>query len=169
MRSAYFSVDVTMERIPLANRWASERWQPAAVVPLAPGRGAGGAPVRVTDGPQGTVWRFPAMEIELHPTEAEGHYLNVTSEASVAFVMWRAADDGTEPAAIPEKVTLSYNEAGRSMDGGARVDPVPLAAVLREWLAAYVAEHYRPEPKRKVKRNDPFKDGAFVRDRGRRG
>jgi hypothetical protein len=31
-----------------------------------------------------------------------------------------------------------------------------------------VAENYKPEPKRKVKRNDPFKDGAFVRDRERR-
>ena len=168
MRSAYFSVDVTMERIPLANRWASERWQPAAVAPLAPGRGTAGAPTRVADGPQGTAWRFPGMEIELHPTEAEGLFLNLTSEAPVAFVMWRTADDGTEPAAIPERVTLSYNEAGRSLDGGARVDPVPLAAPLREWLAAFVAEHYRPEPKRKVRRNDPFKDGAFVRDRGRR-
>ena len=35
--------------------------------------------------------------------------------------------------------------------------------------AAFVAVHYQPEPRRKVKRNDPFKDGAFVRDRGRRG
>jgi len=169
MRSAYFSVDVTMERVPLANRWASERWQPAAVVPLAEGRATAGAPVRESDGPLGTTWRFPRMEIELHPTEAEGYYLNLTSESPVAFVMWRTADDGTEPAALPEKVTLSYNEAGRSMDGGARVDPVPLADALRGWLAAFVAEHYHPEPRRKVRRNDPFKDGAFVRDRGRRG
>jgi hypothetical protein len=61
-------------------------------------------------------------------------------------------------------VTLSYNQAGRFMDGGERVDPVPMPDVLREWLAAYVAQHYKPEPKRKVRRNDPFKDGAFVRE-----
>ena len=169
MRSAYFSIDVTMERVPLASRWADERWLPSAVVPLAEGRATAGEPVREADGPQGTRWRFPRMEVELHPTEAEGYYLNLTSEAPVAFVMWRFADDGTEPAALPDKVTLSYNEAGRSMDGGARVDPVPLAETLRAWLAAFVAVHYQPEPRRKVKRNDPFKDGAFVRDRGRRG
>jgi hypothetical protein len=36
---------------------------------------------------------------------------------------------------------------------------------IRAWLAAFVAEHYKPEPKRKVKRNDPFEEGAFARDR----
>ncbi len=30
------AVDVIIERIPLVNRWASERWQPAAVEIAAP-------------------------------------------------------------------------------------------------------------------------------------
>jgi len=38
-----------------------------------------------------------------------------------------------------------------------------MPAVIRDWLAAYVAVHYKPEPKKKHKRNDPFKDGAFRR------
>ena len=83
--------------------------------------------------------------------------------------MWRPAEDGVEPAARPEVVTLSYNQAGRMMDGGERVDPVPMDAAIRARLEAYVAVHYKPEPKRKVKRNDPFADGAFVRDRDRTG
>jgi hypothetical protein len=47
------------------------------------------------------------------------------------------------------------------MDAGERVDPVPMSATIRQWLAAYVAVHYKPEPKKKVRRNDPFADGAF--------
>jgi hypothetical protein len=78
--------------------------------------------------------------------------------------MWRPREEGVEPAAHPAIVTLSYNQAGRYMDGGERVDPVPMPDSIRAWLAAYVAVHYKPEAKRKVKRNDPFKDGAFVRD-----
>ena len=29
-------------------------------------------------------------------------------------------------------------------------------------MEPFVAEHYRPEPKKKVRRNDPFRDGAFA-------
>jgi len=169
MMPVYFSVDVLMERVPLVNRWVSEKWQPAAVMPLAEGRVVPGAPVCIADGPGGTTWRFPGMAIELHSTEAEGYFLNLTSETPVVFVMWRPTEDGTEPAARPAIVTLSYNQAGRSMDGGERVDPVPMPESIRAWLAAFVAANYKPEPKRKVKRNDPFKDGAFLRDRERPG
>ena len=166
MSSEYLSVDVAMERIPLVNRWASEKWQPASVVPSD---GSGGVPVRESDGPAGTRWRFPGVAVELHPSEAEGYFLNLTSDTPVVFVMWRSAEDGIEPAARPEVVTLSYNQAGRMMDGGERVDPVPMDAAIRARLEAYVAVHYKPEPKRRNKRNDPFADGAFVRDRDRTG
>jgi hypothetical protein len=164
MPSVYFSVDVVMERVPLANRWVSEKWQPAVVIPLAEGVQDRGAPECLCDGPAGTQWRFPRMAIELHPSEAEGYYLNVTSVEPVVFVMWRQDEEGAIPAVCPIIVTLSYNEAGRFMDGGERVDPVPMPAVLRTWLTAFVQANYRPEPKKKVRRNDPFKDGAFVRD-----
>ncbi|MEO8752210.1 MAG: DUF3305 domain-containing protein [Casimicrobiaceae bacterium] len=169
MLPLYYSVDVLMERIPLVNRWVSEKWQPAAVTPVALGLRAAGAPERIADGPAGTTWRFPGMPIELHPTEGEGYYLNLTSDTPLVFVMWRPAEEGTEPAARPEIVTVSYNQAGRFMDGGEKVDPVPMPDAIREWMAAFVAEHYKPEPRRKVKRNDPFKDGAFVRERDRPG
>lgn len=34
MLPLYFSVDVMMERVPLVNRWVSEQWRPAAIVPV---------------------------------------------------------------------------------------------------------------------------------------
>ena len=49
------------------------------------------------------------------------------------------------------------------MDGGERVDAVPMPDAVRQWMAPFVAEHYKPEPRRKVRRNDPFAD------RGSRG
>src|SRR5664279_781779 len=164
MMPVYFSVDVMMDRVPLDNRWASEKWQPSAVVPIGEGAVTPGAPECIADGPAGTTWRFPGMPIELHPTEAEGYFLNVTSDTPVVFVMWRPGEDGLQPAARPEIVTVSYNQAGRYMDGGERVDPVPMPAPIRAWVEAFVALNYKPEPKRRVKRNDPFKDGAFARD-----
>lgn len=179
MKPLYFCVDVLMERVPLVNRWVSEQWRPAAVVPIGvivfePGsseRGVAepGVPECVADGPAGTTWRFPGRAIELHPTEAEGYFLNITSETPLVFVMWRAAEDGSEPAARPQIVTVSYNQAGRIMDGGEKVDPVPMPEAILAWMRPFVAEHYKPEPRRKMKRNDPFKDGADPRDRPPRG
>jgi hypothetical protein len=174
MKPVYFCVDVLMERVPLVNPWVSEQWRPALVIPvgeMAPDSVTAkpGEPVCVADGLTGSRWRFPGCAIELHPTEAEGYYLNITSETPVVFVMWRPSEDGSEPAARPEIVTVSYNQAGRIMDGGEKVDPVPMPEVVLDWIRPFVAEHYKPEPRRKMRRNDPFRDDATPRDPRSRG
>ena len=64
--------------------------------------------------------------------------------------------DDRMPPARPVVVTVSYNEAGRLLDGGERVDNVPMPAEIAAWMRPFVAAHYKPEPRRKVKRNDPF-------------
>jgi hypothetical protein len=167
MKPLYFCVDVLMERIPLQSRWLSEQWRPAAVVPAVGDAPNPGAPACIADSAAGTTWCFPGCAIELHPSEAEGYFLNISSEAPLVFVMWRPAEDGQEPAARPESVTVSYNQAGRLMDGGERVDPVPMPQAILDWIRPFVAEHYKPEPRRKVRRNDPFADGASKRDPSR--
>jgi len=73
--------------------------------------------------------------------------------------MWRKAEDAAAaPGAFPVIVTVSYNEAARMLDGGESVDAVPLPDEIRRWMEPYVAEHYKPEPRKKVRRNDPFRD-----------
>ena len=79
-------------------------------------------------------------------------------------MLWRLADQ-QEPAARPVIVTVSYNEAGRFMDGGEQVEGVPLPELLADVMRPFIALHYKPEPRRKVKRNDPF---AGSDGRGRR-
>jgi hypothetical protein len=68
--------------------------------------------------------------------------------------------DGQE-LAVPKSVTLSYNEAARQMDGGERVDTLPLSAEILEWLTAFTQAHYHPEPKRKHKKPS-FEGGEGV-------
>ena len=165
MLPVYFCVDVVMERVALHNRWASEMWQPVRVLPVREGPAAPSAAELVAETPERTTWRFPGMAIELHPVEAEGYFLNLSSETPVTFVLWRPQEDASEvPPVRPLIVTLSYNEAGRFMDAGERVDAVPLADEIRAWLAAFVAQHYKPEPKKKKRRNDPFAEDAGRRD-----
>jgi hypothetical protein len=152
-----FPVIVVMERVPLANRWVDERWQPGAVVPADDAAPAAG-PTCIADGADGTAWAFPGHAVELHASEGEGYYLNLTSPEPKAFVMWRPAEDGAEPPVRVVVVTLSYNEAARMLDGGERVDAVPLARELFDWMQPWVAANYRPEPRQKIRRNDPFRD-----------
>jgi len=153
MQALRFPVDVVIERLQLANRWMSETWQPAKVEATGPARGEFSECL----GEDGAItrWRVGSYAIELHPTEAEGYFLNLTSPAPCVFIMWRMFDDRMPPAR-PVVVTVSYNEAGRLLDGGERVDNVPMPAEIAAWMRPFVAAHYKPEPRRKVKRNDPF-------------
>jgi hypothetical protein len=162
-----------MQRTPLENRWASERWDPIAVVPVPSGAAQGATPaappVCVSDDDTCTQWRFDGHARELHRSEAEGYYLNLVAPDPKVFVAWRTHDDPTVPPVFPVMVTVSYNEAARMMDGGERVDAVPLPEPVREWMTPFIAEHYKPEPRRKVRRNDPFAADTPHRDRGPRG
>lgn len=159
-----FPVSVIMQRTPLANRWASERWDAIAVEVDDP---ASSAPSSVAPAPAGaTRWRCPGHEIELHPVEAEGYYLNLSARAPTVFVLWRMAEqgDGTEdvaePRARPFIVTVSYNEAARFLDAGEQVDAVPMPASIRAAMEAFVAVHYRPEPRKKARRNELYEDAG---------
>jgi uncharacterized protein DUF3305 len=148
-----FPVSVIMQRIPLANRWAAERWE-ACAVELEDHAGAP-SPETPQEG-EATRWRCPGFEIELHPVEADGYYLNLSARDPKVFVLWRMAEPGddAEPRARPFIVTVSYNEAARFLDAGEQVDAVPMPTALLAAMEPFVAEHYRPEPRKKAKRNE---------------
>ena len=142
MNPPQLPVSVWMERHPVASRWVAHQWRVAGVV---------AAEDRT---PHPGCMRFDGFAMELFRDEAEGYYLNLSSPQPVAFVMWRldADGEGGEESAVPRLVTLSYNEAARLMDAQEKVDNVPLEAATCEWLSAFVALHYKPEPKRKRQR-----------------
>lgn len=133
---------VIMQRRALENRWQSEVWEPVGVVL---NHDAGGEPRLLVDKGGTAQWLHAGFSIKLFRDESEGYYLNVSSEQPKVFIMWRMEEDR----AVPKFVTLSYNEAGRLMDGGEQVDTVAMPAELYAWAGAYVEEHYRPEPKQR--------------------
>lgn len=120
---------------------------------------------------QPLLWRPTAVEpagldselaVHLHVDECEGYYLNLTTSEPSVFVQWRTREDDTgvvvdgdrtPPRALA--VTASYNEAGRWMDGGARVDRVPMPEPMVSWIAEYVSLHYVPERTQKRKGTKP--------------
>ena len=161
------TVAVVMRREPVAGpqaRWMTWRWVLADVVPQA----ALGLPDNVTevqriedtqfeaaDGVQH--WVYPGLVIELFRDDAEGLFLNLSTEQPAAWVMWRLGDsDSADAMPEPQIVTLSYTDAGRWLDAQERVDQVPATGPMVEWLRAFVAEHYQPEAKRR-KRPESFR------------
>jgi len=122
----------------LGGRWAVTQWRLTAVEPAR------------ADDPD-------ALLLEVFVDEAEGYYLNLTSGEPSIMVRWRLPEDisgvageAGDPVAIA--VTLSYNEAGRWMDGGERVDRVPMPGAMADWLSQYVSLHWKPDEKPRKRR-----------------
>jgi len=160
-----FPIAVDFRRVALDNRWISERWEPYAV-DFTPVEGAAaGPPVASALDATGDRWRFPNCSFELHVSESEGYYLNLTSSDPKVFIMWRLTPGEGTPPLAPVRVTVSYNEAARSLDGGEAVDPVPMPAELLEIMRDFVERNYRQERKQKAQRNEPRVDGLFRRER----
>ena len=135
-----------IERLRQPSRWEDWRFRIAEVV-IDEGQ-FGAAPRTLRDDGQTAVMLHPGLPVKLHRDEAEGYYLNLSSEAPVWFVMWRVHEN--DPSlAWPEFVTLSYHEAGRLLDAQERVDNLPLPPDVRAELQAFTDEHYRPEPKQR--------------------
>jgi len=145
------AVAVVMERTRLENRWQSEKWEPIGVLPDSDGQEK--APRLLHEDAESAQWLHPGFTLELFHDESEGYYLNLASPRPFVFVNWL---DETG-AGVPKSVTVSYNEAARMMDGGARVDGVPMPAEWIPWLEQYVQKHYKPEPKKKRIRPPSFK------------
>lgn len=123
-------VNVVFEPVSSDKRWGQGGWQLASVEPGEPDA---------------------ALQIRLFRDEAQGYYLNVTTPEPSIFVMWREDEGGAQ--AID--VTLSYDEAGRWLDGGENVDRVPMPQEMCAWLTEYVQLHYQPETRRKRRGNKP--------------
>lgn len=152
-------LSVILEREAVESRWETHRWQLHGVVP-----DVGGAPRVIYESSHSLQRLFPGFEVTLFPDEAEGYYLNVSSEAPSVFVSIRF-DEG-EPDPYPFQATLSYNEAARWMDGGERVERVPIWPELAAWLGEWVERNYQPEPKKRRKpRSFEGKEGV-LREKG---
>lgn len=151
----HWAAAVVMERKTLESRWASEKWEAKAVMPdLTPDA----APRVVVDTPQLTQVLFSGLTLKLKRDEAEGYYMNLTSDQPKIFVLWRMV----ESAAEPQMLTASYYEGARWLDNEENVDGVPLPVELMNWIAAFSDRHYQPEPRKKVKY-------ATNKDKGRMG
>ena len=157
-RIAPYPIAVIMERVRLANRWATERWEAKGVVRDLSLPSSGERVI--VNGERITQILFPGFVLKLHPDEAEGYLYNVSSPEPKVFVMWRMRED----VARPESLTVSYHEGARWMDAEETVGGVALPPDLLPWIAEFAAAHYKPQPKKK-KRYASSKDKGVASHR----
>ena len=150
-------VAVVMRRQRIANRWQPWRWVLDDVVAQEPGFGSEPRLLHKTE--QEELWLHPGFQVELFRDDAEGYYLNASTDAPGWFVLWRMEEEATvaaEPLARPTMVTLSYHDAGRWLDAQETVEQVPAPPQVVEWMRGFVEQHYVLEPKKR-KRPESFK------------
>ena len=140
-----------------ASRWQPWRWVLAEVVPQEDSFGT--TPRLLYKNDSEERWLHPGYKVELFKDDAEGYYLNVTTQAPCWFVLWRMEEQAgmaAEPMPKPVMVSLSYYDAGRWLDAQETVEQVPAPAPVLAWLQAFVDEHHVEEPKRR-KRPESFR------------
>ena len=151
MSHPVFEVSVVTRRVQLVNRWISEKWEIEAVEPLATRVEA-----IVREDLHEDRFRWRGFRLDLHPSEAEGYYLNMREPEPRVFVMWRLEEWEGEVVARPWVTTASYHEAARMMDASETVDSVAMPHEILAWVEPWLIANYKPEPRRKKKRNQDF-------------
>jgi len=149
----FIEVAVIMQRV--ANTGAGARWQPwrwelADVVMHQPGFGS--EPRLLYENESAQRWIHGGLRVELFKDDAEGYYLNATTDVPSWFVLWRMEDEPSvapEPIARPLIATLSYYDAGRWLDAQETVEQVPAPPEVLGWLSAFIDAHYTIEPKQR--------------------
>ena len=133
-----------------ASRWQTWRWALAEVVDNEPGFGV--LPRCLYKSDQEERWLYPGYPVELFTDDAEGYYLNISTQAPCWFVLWRMEEQASvadEPLARPEMVSLSYHDAGRWLDAQETVEQVPAPAEVLAWLQSFIDEHYVVQAKQR--------------------
>ncbi len=144
MQQPRFDVGVLMQRRRLDNRWQSEVWEPVAVLCE---HNHESEPLLVSQSEGVERWLYPAMPVVLRREEAEGYYLNVSTSSPRVFVMWQLLEER----GVPLGVSASYNDACSWMDAGEQVDSVAMPPDMYDVVSGFTREHYRPQPKKRIR------------------
>ena len=144
MQQPGFDLAVVMQKRTIDNRWQSEVWEPVAVLAdtVTDSRSE---QIREPDGVER--WVFHGLHLTLQRDEAEGYYLNISTQKPRVFVLWQIDDER----GVPQQLTASYNEACTWMDAGEQVDSVAMPPDMYDVVSAFARQHYRPEPKKRIR------------------
>ncbi len=163
-----YAVRLIIERQTLDNIWQSHRWVIHDLVPLELSAGTGLPPsndvqfqrLRQSEGGDGDEALFTAeASLDLHRAEAEAYAENLASSEPAIYAVLRA-NDPDEPHDDPDvdvhlaEISLSpYNIQDIEDCGEDQVEKLALHGPIADFVRAFVAVHFKPEPFKKRKRD----------------
>jgi hypothetical protein len=135
---ASIQVGVIVERIKAASQWTDYLWRPTAVLAGAPDTPAW---TRLAVADDRTTFYAGAATIELYRTETTNYRDNLATGTPLLWVVLRST--GADPAYDLHLVTADPAEGEAMTEAGDDiVETVPMPEVVRERLAAFIAQHH---------------------------
>ena len=147
------AVGVLVERVKTQNQWSDYLWRPVAVLAGQPDTPPW--TVLADDGERATFYAGSAT-VELHRTETANYRDNLASGSPALWVV--LSETSAEPPYALYLFTADPAEGeGMTAAGNNLVEPVPMPDIVRDTVAAFVAEHHVEEVfvKRKRDRANP--------------
>jgi hypothetical protein len=147
-------VGVVVERAKAVSQWVDYTWRPVSVLPGQPDTPPW--TMLADDGERATFYAGPAT-VELHRTETARYRENLATGAPSLWVVLRETGEALPYALYLVTADPSEGE-GMTEAGSNMVEAVPMPDVVRDAVAAFVAEHHVEEEvfvKRKRDRADP--------------
>lgn len=134
-------------RRPPVTRWGQAELRPSAVLPQAPDL-APGTLIGTENGVE--TWYLGARDMTLFSGDTAHHMDNLNSGRPSVWVALR----GQEPASARIVCVTAdpYEGEGYASDLDLKVEAVPMPALIREALAAFIAAHHVDIPFKKRKR-----------------
>ena len=177
----YF-VRVIVERQKIDNVWQSHRWVIHDLMPLDRVAGNGTPPINdiplipLRAGDDGLSMLFTAdVSLDLHHAESEAYAENLASSDPAIYLVLRKNDNSDDYADIETdkdaadvhvaEISLSpYHIQDYEDCGEDQVEKLRLQGPIAEFVEAFVAKHFQPEPFKKRRRD---KAHVSLRDAGR--
>lgn len=146
------AVSVIMQRSdPQQSRWGLAQWTLIGIVAgqtAAEGRGTRTC-VRSEDGVE--QYLYTGFSLPLYRDGAESYWYNLVGQTPSLFVACREGESGElEPFAV----SANYDEAGAYMEADDTVYSTPMPPEIYQWIEQYVAQHFRPQERKKRKREN---------------
>ena len=157
------AVGVVVERRKAASQWIDYVWQPVSVLPGQPEAEAWTVLSQEADR---TIFFAGTTTIELYPTDTTNYRDNLASGTPSVWVALRPIE--ADPPYKLFAVTVdpaegeAFTEAGTDL-----IEMVPMPELIREAVAAFVAEHHVERPFFKRKRDRANTEAMARRAAGR--
>jgi hypothetical protein len=153
------NIGVIIERRDLDNKWQDHEWR---VGELVPGMPAAFGQRLIDQQPGRTRYLAGVWPLSLHTAEVIAYTHNLTSpRPSLIVALRRTGGEGLLTPYELRLVSANPYEADGYMDGDdGLVESRPMPAGIQEWIEAFVAAHYAPEPFRKRQRVKVEADAA---------